>query len=552
MKKKFLTYALATAMVGSLFTINVQAQEKDTDSVSLPVQLYDFDADGLFYEYSLYNGMDTFGLGESNNEGVTKGLIEDKLGDDGLPVYKQSPVEAAAKPIQENLAKGKSDLLDSSITESDKSYTSYNIFKHFTNNATPTDLAYTNMFGINDDGKRFYNSGWHLDSNDSNIHGTGETLHSGIGTIWQQEGDGIVNYGVEDHLTKVVNVEAGQKYTFTCWKTNDNGEIKFRIYDANGALLIDNVKGREFKPTTDTIKIEIYREGTTEGTLKISIPRLIKVDGGQESENYLGDTVENNFLKNGWESQNYPNANKDVVNGKLSEEGTDYWKQDGDGVLCLNKSSIVFNTEDSTNQMLKIRYWLDDVKSENGSLLSIDILDDKGVLASKNISSTSGFNDIYVNVPQGTGNIKLRINGEKGSTRIAGLNVTPLGTVLELGDYKQTLEKYNQGKLTKIEDCTTCMDYAYLRLKNFYNPNFSLNTVDNKYNQMILNKEVDKNGKIEYTFDSSKEIKYSDNSFKNSGNNTESSGFFPLDHMNSEKHSDKIQIIHKIIIIILV
>lgn len=88
MKKKFLTYALATAMVGSLFTINVQAQEKDTDSVSLPVQLYDFDADGLFYEYSLYNGMDTFGLGESNNEGVTKGLIEDKLGDDGLPVYK--------------------------------------------------------------------------------------------------------------------------------------------------------------------------------------------------------------------------------------------------------------------------------------------------------------------------------------------------------------------------------------------------------------------------------------------------------------------------------
>lgn len=537
MKKKILTYALATTMVGSLFALNVQAQEPKHENISLPVQFYDFDADGLFYEYSLYDGMDTFGLGESNNEGVTAGLVEDKLGDDGLPVYKRSSIESAAKTIQENLAKGKTDLLDSTKPDSDKVYTSYNIFKHFTNNTIPTDQTYTEMFGSNDDGKRFYDKGWNLDSNNiSNIYGTGDTLHSGMGTIWQQESDGIINYGVEDHLTKVVDVEANQKYTFDYWRTNDNDEIKFKIYDAQGNLLIDNSRNTEFTPTTDKVKIDLYREGVSSGTLKVSVPRLTKVDGGQISENYLGDTIKDNFLKKGWESKNYNNVSKDEENGRLYEDGINYWQQDGDGIKCLNDSSITFNTEDSTNQMLKIGYWLDNGKE---SRLSIDILDDNGILTSKDIKDNDGFNNVYVDVPKGTGKIKVRINGKAGSRRIAALNITPLGSVLELGDYNQTVEKYNQGKLNNVNDCMTCMDYAYLRLKNFYNTDFSLNKSENKYNQMILNRNVKDNGKVEYTFDSSKEIKYSGHSFENTGTQIESSGFFPLDYMNSEKHSDK-------------
>ena len=41
MKKKIMAYALATTMIGSFFTISVQAKEQNTESISLPMQLYD-------------------------------------------------------------------------------------------------------------------------------------------------------------------------------------------------------------------------------------------------------------------------------------------------------------------------------------------------------------------------------------------------------------------------------------------------------------------------------------------------------------------------------
>lgn len=127
MKKKIMAYALATTMIGSFFTISVQAKEQNTESISLPMQLYDYNADGLFYEYALYKGMDTFGLGTSDNEGETTGLIADQLGKDGLPVYKRTTVESAAKTIQDNLIIGKINR------KTDSTYLNYDIFSHFLN-----------------------------------------------------------------------------------------------------------------------------------------------------------------------------------------------------------------------------------------------------------------------------------------------------------------------------------------------------------------------------------------------------------------------------------
>ena len=69
---------------------------------------------------------------------------------------------------------------------------------------------------------------------------------------------------------------------------------------------------------------------------------------------------------------------------------------------------------------------------------------------------------------------------------MAALSVTPMGQVLPLGQYQETLNKYNNNQLNVIDDCKTCMDYAFLRLTNFYNTHFYLNKIDTTYSKMIL------------------------------------------------------------------
>ena len=189
--KKIMSYALATTMIGSFFTISVQAKEQNTESISLPMQLYDYNADGLFYEYALYKGMDTFGLGTSDNEGETTGLIADQLGKDGLPVYKRTTVESAAKTIQDNLIIGKINR------KTNSTYLNYDIFNHFLNMSSGEGqgTSVSKVFGENDN-DYFYNKGWSLDGvQTKNENGN---LFTGKGTIWAQDGDGIVNYGVDE------------------------------------------------------------------------------------------------------------------------------------------------------------------------------------------------------------------------------------------------------------------------------------------------------------------------------------------------------------------
>ncbi len=521
MFKKFIICVVVMTMVVPLFQLQVRAN----DSMSLPVQFFDYDADGLFYEYALYNGMDTFGLGTSNNEDVTKGLVEKTLGKDGNPVYKRSAIESAASTIHENLINLKDD----------QNLNKYDIFKKFSNYSNASGSVHTSLSGS--DTKPFYKN-WKLENIDGS--GDGEYLHSGNGVVWQQETDGVLNYGVNDHLIKEINVVPNTEYKFHYWITEKAGasnELKYRVLDKNGKVLLDNNPiDTVFKSSTDTITIDIYRVGQTKDVLKFSNVYLIR-DDSTFTENYLGNiesSSTSNFIDKGWKSQLYNQASKE--NGKIVD-GKNYWQQKGDGIICLNDSAIYFDTDIPTNQYIKFNYWLDE-QSNNGSL-SIDILDENNhLLVSKEVDKNGGWQTFLLDIPSGQGNIKVRINGQGVSPRMAALSVTPMGQVLPLGQYQETLNKYNNNQLNVIDDCKTCMDYAFLRLTNFYNTHFYLNKTDTTYSKMILNKTVN-NGREEYLFDSSKPITYKNGEFYNDGNGILESGFFPLDYLsNSEKHSD--------------
>lgn len=249
-------------------------------------------------------------------------------------------------------------------------------------------------------------------------------LYTGEGTVWKQESDGVLSYGVSDHLTKTVKIEKGVSYIFSYYNDGyDNGKLKYMIKDANGKELLDNkVSGSTFTSETDEVTIDIYSNPEVEfdKAYKFAIPKLrpeTLPEGRTEAdyENLLGDNNENtNFITKGWKSEKY--------NSKVNKENTEivdgetYWKQVGDGVACLKDSSIVMDTDISANQYVNIAYFLG-YDGYNADGITIDLLDSKNKLLSHNTlkDETGGEYILTADASGGEGKIKIRINGKADS-----------------------------------------------------------------------------------------------------------------------------------------
>lgn len=536
MFKRKLAYLIVAVMALPCFTGTVEA--KDDDYISLPVQLYDYDADGLFYEYALYNGMDTFGLGESNNEGVTTNLVNRQLGKDGLPVYTKQAIEEAAKTIHKNLLSQKSNA----------DLTKYSIFKKYSNMGPASGSSYGKEQVLGENSNYFYDR-WDLEGTESYIKDNG-LIYSGKGLIWAQDGDGIVNYGIQDHLKKKIAVEANTEYTFKYYQDTDKDGLKFDIIGKNGILATsDNCTGDVWKEgvfntgTDNEITIDIYRkENTTKiGTTKIGRIAALSFIGNNKEIKCLSNADNTNFLTNGdnWKSTDYEESVENIYDRNTGNifNGISYWKQVGDGVACLKDSSIVFNTDIPANQYVNINYFLgyDGYKAAG---ITIDLLDNNNKVLSTNTleDKEGGEYTLVADANKGEGTVKVRINGKAGS-RIAAIKINPVGSVLPLGDYEETV----RSNPTTVDGCKTCMDYAYLRLNNFFNTKFYLNKKTDIYKQMLLKKNIREDGEVEYTFDSKMETVYDNDKavFYNDGN-SESKGFFPLDSLLDDTNVEKL------------
>ena len=519
--KKVLMCFLALSMVFSFYIMNTNAVEENV--ISFPVEFFDIDADGLFFEYFLGDGMDTFGFKNSDNVGPTLGLVSPQLGDDGNPVYTRKTIEGAAQTIQKNLKnhKGNKGLLE------------YTIFKQLIDKTAATGSVYEGCLKAEDG--YFYDRGWTLDSTVDADKTEGQ-IHTGSGkVIWKHEGDGVVNMGYKDHLTKTVRVTPNTEYTMSCWR--GSSDIKYQIRTLDGEVILKDGETKFETGNNSEVIFDIYREDNGTGTIKFSIPKLTPVNG-ETGENLLGQDGKT-FVTEGWESTNYAEGTK--ANGKLID-GTVYWEQSGDGVVCSEKSGLILKTDITPNQDMKLRYYL----GGNGCQadgMKITLLDgNKKVLKTVELEETDGFHEQTIEIPEGEGKVQVRIEGKEG-TRIAAMTITPLGSELALGDYEKTEEKYEAGKLTTVEECETCMDYAYLRLKNFFNTDFYLNKKTDLYNKMILTSgkiDIDGEEQESYEFNGGSKIEYDveKKQFYNSDSGQNDGGFFPLDRLDSEKHTN--------------
>lgn len=90
-----------------------EAEDQYPDEILFPINVLDFPADGLLFEHAVrapYDWAHPLGLTPllGGNAEVGVGLIEDELGPDGYPVYKDWVITAIAKAVQEELKDNKS------------------------------------------------------------------------------------------------------------------------------------------------------------------------------------------------------------------------------------------------------------------------------------------------------------------------------------------------------------------------------------------------------------------------------------------------------------
>lgn len=296
--------------------------------------------------------------------------------------------------------------------------------------------------------------------------------------------------------------------------------------------------------------IEMYRENAEGGDAEISALRIYPEDTAKEEKplfNLFGDANDSNagtFITKGWRSsrneEDTTYTKQSILDGKV------YFEQSGDGVVCQNDgASLVLNTDIVTNQNVNIKCYLE---GNNYDEQKIQILDEnEQILKEINLERNDGnwFDSTIsepkgIYVPQGNEKIKVKIIGKEGA-RIAALTITPIGVEFPLGNYSETESKYTSGQLNTVEDCTSCMDYAYLRLKNFFNTDFDLNNKTDLYNSMVLKSgEKDVNGEIlkfyEFKGVNTTVIDKQKKCFYNDENGEDRGGFFPLDELDAEKH----------------
>lgn len=103
--------AVVVAVTAIPYSSSVKAASDEyPEEIYFPIQVLDFPRDDLLFEWCSWESKFNLGLHtDYGYGGLGKGLVEDELGPDGTPVYKQWVVEKIAEVVQTNLNDNKDD-----------------------------------------------------------------------------------------------------------------------------------------------------------------------------------------------------------------------------------------------------------------------------------------------------------------------------------------------------------------------------------------------------------------------------------------------------------
>ena len=606
LKRLGITASVAAAIGGGILGGALPAwAAPSSDALRFPITLWDYNADNILFEYDRgwdatdsaktysplrqYSGNGKYGLLAHLGTTGDKDLVEPELGANGLPVYKRSTVEAAARAMA-------LELLDTDymrdyeidghqVKQSDRFYSLRGqLAGRYTG---VSDAAITKGFGNGGVSSRFYDEGWNAEGGSTQVDGKLMTAPK----AWDISTYGTLKaYG--EHagaLTKTLEVKrptdvSDQAYELvaergqggreeTLFAQMDvqvtvDGEV-VRPYapleqkaenDYDHGVLRFDIKTADQAGTSAAAKVEIsFRphaaataDDVTAGELRVI--RLHAASATDEAQDIWRSDSESSAFAGNWTVPAGLVLNGDTVGG------TELWYQDGDGIKSAagNTTALTRRVPLHAGQLVRIRYWNEnqtDVKdpSKTGSL-TVKVMSKDGQKLFEDDGTVTGWVEGSFVVPGGIGDasyVDLSVapsteGAGSGLGRVAALELTPEG-VASVGNYDETVARFADG--TKgLSDVTTCMDYCYYMLNNLWSDNnasIKAGDFENIYLDEVGDPDATDDGAatgksdlrtfkagVTYAGTDENKVVYDKKShsiYNDTENGTDNAGFFPLD-----------------------
>ena len=585
-----------------------------SDSLRFPITMWDYDADNIIFEYDRgldtvdsantydpvkpYSGNGRYGLlarlGTTNVDG--RGLVESTLGKNGLPVYKRSTVEAAARAMAMELLD--TDYMRDYTAPSGASVkqgaTFFNLRQKLAGSyGSVSDPSATADYGTDDPadttGRYFYQKGWTAEGASAQSDGKLSTAPR----AWSIGDWGTLKaYGENaGEITKTLEIERPANYDQTYELVAEvaqgaafaqmdvqvkvDGEVvrpyaplKAQDDGVHGILDFKVKTASEAQDASGKAKVEISFKPHAAAAADEDVAgelRVIRVHkfGLDDAEHTVWDSSDDKAegFAHGFDAS-WTAPSGMVFNGDTAG-GTVLWRQDGNGVKsdAGNMTPLTKRYTIHAGQLVKIRFWAEG--GADGSLVTRVTSRDGQTLFESDSATQNAWVDGQFTVPGNLGDetyVDVTVtpsatNAESGKGRVADLGITPLG-VAQIGDYDQTVAKFADG--TKgLGDVTTCMDYCYYMLDNLWADNAASKPVDDYQNIYLDEDETeegpstqDASGKqvklhtfkagVEYTGTDANKVVYS-KADKSIYNDTQAgidqAGFFPLDDRGENERS---------------
>lgn len=233
--------AVLVAVTAIPFPSAVQATSDDfPDEVYFPIQVLDFRKDELLFEYpSDLNSYFDFGNLNYYNKGNGKGLVEDKLGDDGLPVYKKETVEMMSLGVLKALKNTSwtNIMQRPNRTLGEGDYNDLNMRKYIKNGTTKNRPKVVIMDGTQNSNTTDISSSWQPEAADSGV----------TYSVQQIKPSETKTYGGIEYTGVCAEAYASDNPTTPIYILRDDGSIVLmsnisvsKTFDLNGSYVVSD------------------------------------------------------------------------------------------------------------------------------------------------------------------------------------------------------------------------------------------------------------------------------------------------------------------------